>query len=110
MFQHLNVVWLLYFIEKRYTLNSLCSADIWKVVSSVQCVHCYRHSASRPLQEERVHLRPPWHTKLQKLCAELVDDCRKFQQRAGFPQEQFLLKEASQKEAAGINMYALVFL
>jgi len=35
MFQHLNVVWLLYFVEKRYTLNSLCSADIWKVVSSV---------------------------------------------------------------------------
>jgi hypothetical protein len=41
--------------------------------------------------------------------AELDDYCPKVQLCDGFPQEQFLIEEASRLGVAGINMYALVF-
>jgi hypothetical protein len=40
-FTRLNIVWFLYFVYKHYSLNFLCSAEVWRVVSSVQCVQCF---------------------------------------------------------------------
>ena len=85
-----NCIYSIWYLSHRYCYLPLS----WKSWNRFECaVGGVRLAyASRPLQEERMHLRLPWHTKLQKLCAEFVEYCPKLQQRIGFPQGQFLLE------------------
>lgn len=45
MLKHLNLVWLLYFLEKCYILHIRCSTEVWRIVSSARCLQCGHHAA-----------------------------------------------------------------